>query len=102
MLADGTVEVRRGGTFLTIPANAVDRYMAKGYDVVDSQGNVIKASIPNDVNVLRIAYQKHTAEIAALKKRIEELEAEVAKPVEKEAEKPAETAPKASTRKTKK
>ena len=90
MLADGTVEVRRGGAFLTIPANAVDRYMARGYDVVDSEGNVIRESIPNDLNALKIAYQKHIAEIADLKKQIEELKAD----------KPEEV--KTTTRKTKK
>ena len=95
MLADGTVEVKRGGAFLTIPANAVDRYMARGYDVVDSQGNVIKESVPNDLNALKIAYQKHVAEIAELKKKIAELQN--GNTVSK---KPDEV--KASTRKTKK
>ena len=79
-----TVTVRRGGSYLTIPALAVDRYVAKGYDVVDDAGNVLQSGTPNDVTTLKIAYEKHVAEIARLKKEIEELKAQKKeiKPVE--------------------
>ena len=68
-----TVTVRRGGSYLTIPAGAIDRYKAKGYDVVDDNGNVLDASIPNDINILKKAYEQHTAEIARLKEEIARL-----------------------------
>jgi len=86
-LVDETVRVRRGGSFLTIPTTAIDRYLAKGYDVVDSSGNVIKASMPTDIHALREAYEKQTAEIKALKARIKELESkpEIPTAVEKSA-----------------
>ena len=80
-----TVTVRRGGSYLTISAEAVDRYVAKGYDVVNEQDKVLRGSIPNDVNALKIAYSKHVAEIEKLKKEIEEL-----KNPKKEEIKPAE------------
>ena len=110
-----TVRVKRGGSYLTIPANAVDRYMAKGYDVVNANGDVVQASIPSDFNTLRNAYVKHLAEIAQLKAEIAELKAqktESAKKTEK-AEKPADAVaevsepdlsikPKKSTAKSKK
>ena len=73
-LIDETVRVKRGGSFLTIPTTAVDRYLAKGYDVVDNNGNVVKASVPTDVNTLRAAYENQIAEIKELKERIKELE----------------------------
>jgi hypothetical protein len=73
-LVDNTVMVKRGGSYLTIPANSVERYMAKGYDVVDDSGNVVRESIPNDVATLKIAYKKHLDEIKTLKERIAELE----------------------------
>lgn len=72
-----TVTVRRGGSYLTIPALAVDRYVAKGYDVVDDNGGVLRASTPNDVNVLKSAFEKHVAEIAQLKKENEALKKEI-------------------------
>ena len=68
-LVDSTTNVRRGNVYLTVPTNLVDRYLAKGYDVVDERGNVVKSSEPNDVTSLKLAYDKHIA-------RIKELEAE--------------------------
>lgn len=71
-LVDATATVKRGNVFLTVPTNLVDRYVAKGYDVVDERGNVVKSSEPNDVTSLKLAYEKHVA-------RIKELEAENAR-----------------------
>ena len=71
-----TVEVRRGNEYLTVPEDAVDRYIAKGYDVLDNKGNVVVESIPYDVATLRGAFVTHKAKIA-------ELEAEVANLKEK-------------------
>lgn len=68
-----TVTVRRGGSYLTISPNAVDRYIAKGYDVVDDSGNILQAGTPNDVNTLKRAYEAHIAEIKRLKEEIESL-----------------------------
>lgn len=71
-----TVTVKRRNVYLDVPADAVDKYMSKGYDVVDSLGNVIKEHVPNDTNSLKLAYDKHVAEIADLKKQIAKLKAE--------------------------
>jgi hypothetical protein len=68
-----TVTVRRGGSYLTIPFGAIERYKAKGYDVVDEKGNVIQSSTPNDVNILKRAYEEHVEEIKRLKAEIAEL-----------------------------
>lgn len=99
-LVDETVRVKKGGSYLTIPTASIDRYMAKGYDVVDDKGNVLRASIPNDINALRVAYSQHVAEIRELKQHIKELETqlrEAGKLVEKSADVKATT-----TRKSKK
>lgn len=71
-----TVTVRRGGSYLTIPALAVDRYIAKGYDVVDDAGNIIQSGTPNDINILKRAYEEHVAEIKKLKEEIEQLKSQ--------------------------
>lgn len=93
-----TVRVRRGGSYLTIPVNAVDRYMAKGYDVVNDNGDVLKASVPNDINALKRAYAQHLEEIAELKAEIAQLKAR-----KSEKQTTTETAePKKSTAKSKK
>lgn len=72
-----TVEVKQGNVYLTINAEDVDRYMARGFDVVDEVGNVIKKSVPNDINVLKQAYEQHTAEIAKLREENESLKAQL-------------------------
>lgn len=78
-LVDSTATVRRGGSYLTIPANAVERYLAKGYDVVDENDNVIKSSVPNDINTLKIAFEQHIAKIKELEAQNKELKAQIAK-----------------------
>lgn len=70
-----TVEVRSGNKYLTIPADEVDRYVAKGYDVVDASGNIVVKSIPSDINVLKAEYSKALDEIKALKSELAELKA---------------------------
>lgn len=78
-LIDTTATVRRGGSYLTIPANAVERYLAKGYDVVDENDTVIKSSVPNDINTLKIAYEQHIAKIKELEAQVKELKAQIVK-----------------------
>lgn len=81
-----TVQVRSGNKYLDIPADAVSRYVAKGYDVVDESGKVIVKSIPNDLGILKAEYikaletiKKLESEIAALKAAKKEV-----KPIVKE------------------
>lgn len=70
-----TVTVRRGGSYLTIPRLAIDRYMAKGYDVVDEADNVVQSGVPNELNLLKRAYEEHLIEIAKLREEIAQLKA---------------------------
>ena len=66
------VRIERGNVVLKVQEHEVQRYIKMGYNVTDNAGNVLQAAIPNDVGTL----QKHYVD---QKKRIEELEAIVAK-----------------------
>lgn len=72
-----TVTVKRGGSFLTIPALAVDRYLAKGYVVVDANGNPIQTEDANDAKALKQKCDAYVAEIKKLKAEISELKAKL-------------------------
>ena len=67
------VTVQRANVVLQISEALVDRYIDQGYDVIDANGNVIKASIPRDLGTLQRAYVDQLQEIDALKKEIERL-----------------------------
>ena len=67
------VTVQRANVVLQISEALVDRYVDQGYNVIDANGNVIKASIPRDLGTLQKAYVNHLQEIDALKKEIEQL-----------------------------
>lgn len=72
-----TLTVRRGGSFLTIPALAVDRYLAKGYKVVDANGNPIQTEDADDAKALKQKCDAYVAEIKKLKAEVSELKAKV-------------------------
>lgn len=71
------VKVRRGNVFLKVSADDVQRYLAKGYDVVDANGNVIKASVPKDLGTLQKAFTDKSNEIQKLKDEIAQLKAQL-------------------------
>lgn len=66
------VRIERGNVVLKVQEHEVQRYLKLGYNVTDNAGNVLQAAIPNDLGTLQRYYVEH-------KKRIEELEAIVAK-----------------------
>lgn len=72
-----TIGVQRANKYLRVPADAVDRYIAKGYDVVDENDNVVVKSIPNDMNTLKMEYSKQLEEIEKLKAEVSRLKAEL-------------------------
>lgn len=72
-----TLTVRRGGSFLTIPALAVDRYLAKGYKVVDANGNPIQTEDANEVEALKQKCDAYVTEINKLKAEVSELKAKL-------------------------
>lgn len=66
------VRIERGNVVLKVQEHEVQRYLLLGYNVTDEQGNVLKEAMPNDLGTLQKYYVEH-------KKKIEELEAIVAK-----------------------
>lgn len=77
LIDNKTVDVKRGNVVLTINAELVDRYMAKGYDLIDKTGNVIKKSVPTDLDSLKAAYERQLSENKQLKEQIASLTAQL-------------------------
>lgn len=66
------VRIERGNVVLKVQEHEVQRYLKMGYNVTDNTGKVLQEALPNDLGTLQRHYVEH-------KKRIEELEAIVAK-----------------------
>lgn len=61
------IEVQRANVCLTIPEDEVEKYMAKGFSVIDSEtGKIVKQSIPTDLRELQKAYTEHVETIKQL------------------------------------
>lgn len=68
------VLVQRANVILEIEDEKVDRFLDDGYSVIDAKGNVIRESVPRDINQLQLAYNQHIQEIEKLKAEIEDLQ----------------------------
>ncbi|MBR3644991.1 MAG: hypothetical protein IKN54_01100 [Lachnospiraceae bacterium] len=68
-----SIIVQRANVILHIAPEQLDYYMTQGYNVIDSAGNIIKASIPKDVGTLQKLYVEHTEKIAELEAEIKSL-----------------------------
>lgn len=66
------VRIERGNVVLKVQEHEVQRYLKLGYNVTADDGSIIQEAVPNDVGTLQKYYVEH-------KKRIEELEASVAR-----------------------
>lgn len=69
--------VRKANVVIQASENELAKYAARGFDIIDENGNVIKKSTPNDVNSLKKAYTEHIEEIKKLTAEIESLKAEI-------------------------
>ena len=70
------VRVERGNVVLDVKDDAVDHYLALGYNVVDEQGRIIKTAVPTNLGALQAAYVASEVKIAELEAEIKELKAE--------------------------
>ena len=68
-----TVMVRRGNVVLSVPEIDAENYLAKGYDILGLNGNVVKESVPNDVPTLQAKLKDALEENARLKAEIDKL-----------------------------
>ncbi len=72
-MEDEKVLIQRTNVILRVSKQQVDYYLNQGYNVIDEQGNVVKASIPRDLGTLQKAYVEHLKEIEDLKMQLKEL-----------------------------
>lgn len=70
------VTVRRANVVLQVPADQAESFYAKGYDIIDAKGNVLKESVPTNLGTLQKAFVEHKARIKELEHELEELKAE--------------------------
>ena len=69
-----TYYVRRGNVLLEVNENTLEKYLADGFDLVDTSGKVLKHGAPNDPTALKKRYEEQTKEIENLKAQVEALE----------------------------
>ena len=62
---------------LHVPEEQRKEYLAKGFDVVDENNNVLEHTVPTDLNTLKVAYSNHIKEIDKLKSEIKKLKADL-------------------------
>lgn len=75
-------EVCKGNVYLTISKDEIDKYLSKGFSLIDEKtGKIIKQSIPTEVGPLQKLYEeqlainkKLTDEIVVLRNKIESLQ----------------------------
>lgn len=89
------IKVKRANVVLTIPDYQQAEYLAKGFDVIGANGEVLIKTTPNDTNSLKKAYTELTAQVAELEaenKQLKEQLASKSKKVEKVKDEPEEDA----------
>lgn len=79
------IYAERGNRVKQISEQDIPKYIEQGYKITDEWGRVLKSTVPTDIQVLKLAYVQNQEEIATLKNRIAELEAQLkaAKPSKK-------------------
>lgn len=72
-----TIKVRRANVVLTVPKEQRGEYLAKGFDVLDSNGNIAEHTTPSDINTLKTAYANHIKKIEMLEAENKKLKSEL-------------------------
>lgn len=70
--------VERANVVLQVTENEVEKYLNKGFNLVDEAGHILKECMPNDIGTLRKAYSDHIAQIKALESENASLKAQLA------------------------
>lgn len=69
-MSNKSLTVQRANVILHIAPEQLDYYMSQGYNVIDADGNVVKASVPRDLGTLQKAFVDHQNKIAELEAQI--------------------------------
>ena len=72
-----TITVRRANVVLDVPEEQKAEYLAKGFDVINANGKVVEATVPEDLNTLKTAYSNHLIQIKALQAENQKLKDEI-------------------------
>ena len=71
--------VQRANVVLKVRDEEVDKYLARGFSLLNENGEVIRSATPNDLATFKEAYIRQSKEIEDLNLQIEELKAELEK-----------------------
>ena len=71
------VKVKRGNVVLRVEEIEVNKYMAKGFSVIDGNGNVVRQSVPTEIGQLQKAYSEHMQLLKEKDTEIANLKAEL-------------------------
>lgn len=71
--------VQRANVVLKVRDEEVDKYLARGFSLLNEDGEVIRSATPNDLATFKEAYIRQSKEIEELNSQIEELKAELEK-----------------------
>lgn len=74
-----TAIMERGNVVLRVSDDQIERYLNLGYRQTDGKGNIIKDTIPTDINTLKKAYTENKATIEKLEAEIAQLKAKSTK-----------------------
>ena len=90
------IYAERGNKVVSITEDAISRYVEQGYVIKDTNGNILRDTVPTDMASLKKAYVESKNEIKALKEEIAKLNAQLVekttqKAAKKEVEEPTDT-----------
>lgn len=73
-----SVQAQKGNKILRISEDAVERYLGMGYNIIGSDGAVLRKAVPSDNNQLKLEYSQNIREIENLKAEIIRLKEQTA------------------------
>lgn len=96
-MANDVVYIQKANVVLRVKKSEVEYYLNLGYNQIDENGKIVRATVPTDLHELQKAYKDKEAEIAKLKTEVEFLRNELAKAQEVKQEVATEETTKART-----
>ncbi len=72
-----TIKVMRDNVVLSIDDRQKERYLDRGYSVIDTNGNVVEQSEPKTLASLKTAYVEQKQQIKSLNEEIASLKAKI-------------------------